>query len=108
MNRLTVLVLVARGDEYRDSLFKILLRDVSERFALRVEVAVRVYRPDNLALFVIQYLDLYDLVLVVGVVLVTRVCHPLGNGPPEILLHPLRYLGGISIGAGPFGVFHTL
>jgi hypothetical protein len=40
MNRLTVLVLVGRGDEYGDVLLKILLRDVSERLALRVEVPV--------------------------------------------------------------------
>jgi hypothetical protein len=59
----------------------------------------------------IANLDLYELVLVVGVVLVTSVRHSLGNGPPEILLHPLRYLGGIGVGAGtlgPFGVVHTL
>ncbi|AEN05758.1 hypothetical protein Halar_2072 [halophilic archaeon DL31] len=53
----------------------------------------------------IEYLDLYDLMLVVRVIFVTSVCHPLSHGPPEILLHPLRYFGGISIGAGTFGPF---
>ncbi|WP_158307729.1 DUF7263 family protein [Haloquadratum walsbyi] len=62
MSRLTILVLVGRGDEHGDTLLEILLRDVSERLALRVEVPVRIYRPDDSASFMIQYLDLYDLV----------------------------------------------
>jgi len=41
VNRLTVLVLLSRGDEYRDTFLKILLRDTPERLALRVEIPVR-------------------------------------------------------------------
>ena len=65
MNCLAVLVLVGRGYEHRYALLKVLLRDVSERLALRIEVPVRIYRPDNFAPLVIEYLDLDDLVLVV-------------------------------------------
>lgn len=53
----------------------------------------------------IEYLDLYDLMLVVRVIFVTSVCHPLSHGPPEILLHPLRYLSGIGVGTGAVGPF---
>lgn len=57
-----IFVLVGRWDEYGNALRKGLLRDVSERLALRIEVPVCVYRPDNFTPLVIDYLDFDDLV----------------------------------------------
>jgi hypothetical protein len=44
--------------------------------------------------------------LVVSIVFVARVVDPLSNDPPEIILHPLRYL--MSVRAGAFGIIHTI
>lgn len=35
-------------------------QDILERLALRVEVLIHIYRPDDLTMLVIAYLDLYD------------------------------------------------
>ena len=84
MARLTVLVLVGRGDKYGDALLDILQRDVSERLALRVEVPVRIYRPDDFAPLVIDNLD-FDLIF------------SLYWGAPEVVTSEVHRLTGIEV-----------